>query len=131
MVNQRAGLKRRMPGKPARTSGHAKAEAPLKAMTAMPRMAAEAATLAKRMVRGRTGNGESTMMSRRSGKVESQPMTVMRPTMSIMSEISDCSVCQASTTSSEGGGGGPNVEKNAPMAWMRLNMKRMPANWPR
>jgi len=45
MVSQRAGLKRRMPGTPARTRGHANADAPLSAMTAIPRIAAEAATL--------------------------------------------------------------------------------------
>ena len=100
-------------------------------MTAIPRIAAEAATLANRMVLGRTGNGESTMMSRRSGKVESQLTTVINPTTSIIMEIIDCSVFQASGTRASGGGAGPSVEKNAPTAWRRLIMKRMPANWPR
>ena len=52
----------------------------------MPMIAADAATLASRMVSGRTGSGESTITSRRSGKVLSQLTTVKSPTTSIMVE---------------------------------------------
>jgi hypothetical protein len=50
-----------------------------KARIDSPIMAPDAETLARRMVSGRTGSGESTMTSRRSGKVLSQLTTVKKP----------------------------------------------------
>ena len=70
-------------------------ESTFNARTARPSSAPEAATLAKRIVCVATGSGESTITSRRSGKVASQLTTVISPATNIMVEIKFCSTRHA------------------------------------